>query len=320
MECRSISIINITTIYNISNLTNILKKDLNKIKEKILYQLIKKQKLKEEMSIETNFDEKQLNQYQQFYLNDHKKFQIKNLCFILGSFFINQTIILMRSNKYNNSIIGLNKCTLENNMILFAIVGVNIAYSLIVYWNKRNEEYHKDIVQYRPNQRIFKQKKLFLFYYLGGFLAGFSTGFLGMSGGIIIVTFLLSQKIIAREAAATAAFGSFMISINSLFLFILQKSISDTQMIVFIIFGILGVIIITKPSYILMNKFRIYHFNCRYNLSFYQCIFNFSLNCSQFNIVWIQCNVRSRSQLLKFVIILLLLSYQFLYLNNLLFF
>ncbi|CAD8085192.1 unnamed protein product [Paramecium primaurelia] len=214
-------------------------------------------KTQEDMSIETNFDEKLLNQYQKFYINDHKIFQIKNLCFIFGSFFVNQTIILMRSNKYNNSIIGIDKCTLENNLILLAIVGINITYTFFVYRSKRNEEYHKDIVQYRPNQRFFKEKKQFFFYYFGGFLAGFSTGFLGMGGGLIMVTLLLSKNIIAREAAATAAFGSFMISLNSLILFILQKTISNEQMIIFFILGIIAVIIITKPSYILMQRFKV---------------------------------------------------------------
>ena len=52
----------------------------------------------------------------------------------------------MRSNKYNNSIIGLNECTLENNLMLFAIIGFNLLFSLLVYWNKRNEEYYKDLV------------------------------------------------------------------------------------------------------------------------------------------------------------------------------
>lgn len=98
------------------------------------------------MAIETNLDEKQLKQYKKFYINDHNKFQIKNLCFIFGSFFVNQTIILMRSNKYNNSIIGLDKCTLENNLMLFVIIGINLTYTFFVYWSKRNEEYYKDIV------------------------------------------------------------------------------------------------------------------------------------------------------------------------------
>ncbi|CAD8108307.1 unnamed protein product [Paramecium primaurelia] len=234
-----------------------LQKRLEQDKKENIILVNQKIKTQEDMANETNFDEKLLNQYQQFYKNDHKKFQIKNLSFIFGSFFVNQTIILMRSNKYNNSIIGLDKCTLENNLILLAIIGINLTYTFFVYWSKRNEEYYKDIVQYRPNQRFFKEKKQFFFYYLGGFLAGFSTGLLGMGGGLIMVTFLLSQKIIAREAAATAAFGSFMISLNSLIQFILQKTITDEQMLVFFILGILGVIIIAKPSYIFMNRFKI---------------------------------------------------------------
>ncbi|CAD8212102.1 unnamed protein product [Paramecium octaurelia] len=234
-----------------------LQKRIEQDKRENVILVNQKIKTQEDMASETNFDEKQLTQYQKFYINDHSKFQIKNLCFIFGSFFVNQTIILMRSNKYNNSIIGLDKCTLENNLILLAIIGINLTYTFFVYWSKRNEEYYKDIVQYRPSQRFFKDKRQFFFYYMGGFLAGFITGFLGMGGGLIMVTFLLSQKIIAREAAATAAFGSFMISINSLIQFILQKTISDEQMIVFFILGILGVIMISKPSYIFMNRFKV---------------------------------------------------------------
>ncbi|CAD8108097.1 unnamed protein product [Paramecium primaurelia] len=200
----------------------------------------------EDMANEKNFYEKLLNQYQQFHKNDHKKFQIKNLSFIFVSIFVNQTIILMKSNKHNNSIIDLDKRTLENNLILLAIIGINLTYTFFVYWSKRNEEYYKDI-----------RKKQFFFYYLGGFLAGFSTGLLGMGGGLIMVTFLLSQKIIAREAAATAAFGSFMISLNSLIQFILQKTITDEQMLVFFILGILGVIIIAKSQYIFMNRYTL---------------------------------------------------------------
>lgn len=37
-----------------------------------------------------------------------------------------------------------------------------------------------------------------------------------MGGGIILVSFLLHNKMIVREAAATSAFGSFMIALNSL--------------------------------------------------------------------------------------------------------
>lgn len=37
-----------------------------------------------------------------------------------------------------------------------------------------------------------------------------------MGGGLILVSTLLYKKIIAREAAATAAFGTFMIALNSL--------------------------------------------------------------------------------------------------------
>jgi hypothetical protein len=52
----------------------------------------------------------------------------------------------MRSNNYNNSILGLNPCTIANELIIFALLGANIIYSALVYWNKRNEEYYKDLV------------------------------------------------------------------------------------------------------------------------------------------------------------------------------
>lgn len=53
-------------------------------------------------------------------------------------------------------------------------------------------------------------------YYLGGWLSGFCTGFIGMGGGLILVAFLLYYNVIAREAAGTAAFGAFLISLNGL--------------------------------------------------------------------------------------------------------
>lgn len=98
------------------------------------------------MANETNLDEKELKQYEKFYINDHKKIQIKNLCFIFGSFIVNQTIVLMRSNKFNNSIIGIDACTLENNLVLILILCANFIYTTLVYWNKRNEEFYKDLV------------------------------------------------------------------------------------------------------------------------------------------------------------------------------
>jgi hypothetical protein len=52
----------------------------------------------------------------------------------------------MRSNNYNNSIIGLDPCTVANDLILFVLLGANFIYTVIVYWNKRNEEYYKDLV------------------------------------------------------------------------------------------------------------------------------------------------------------------------------
>lgn len=122
----------------------------------------------------------------------------------------------MRSNKYNHSILGLDPCTVNNNLIILVLLGANVIYTSLVYWNKRNEEYYKDLVLFRPEERFFTPTKTFWLYYIGGWLAGFSTGFVGMGGGIILVAFLLHHKIIAREAAATSAFGSFMISLNSL--------------------------------------------------------------------------------------------------------
>ena len=52
----------------------------------------------------------------------------------------------MRSNNYNNSILGLNPCTIANELIIFVLLGANIIYSAFVYWVKRNEEYQKDLV------------------------------------------------------------------------------------------------------------------------------------------------------------------------------
>ncbi|CAD8079318.1 unnamed protein product [Paramecium sonneborni] len=229
--------------------------ELDKRDKKVL--IVEKIKTKEDMLNETNLDEKQLIQYENFYINDHKKIQIKNLCFIFGSFIVNQTIVLMRSNKYNNSIIGIDACTLENNLVLILILCANGIYTILVYWNKRNEEYYKDLVQYRPEFRYFTPKKTFWLYYLGGCAAGFSTGFIGMGGGIIMVSVLLHKKIIAREAAATSAFGTFMIALNSLIQLFLQKTITNEQMLIFFSLGIIGLIVITKPAYMLMNKFKV---------------------------------------------------------------
>ncbi|CAD8055924.1 unnamed protein product [Paramecium primaurelia] len=229
--------------------------EIDKRDKKVL--IIEKIKTKEDMANETNLDEKELKQYEKFYINDHKKIQIKNLCFIFGSFIVNQTIVLMRSNKFNNSIIGIDACTLENNLVLILILCANFIYTTLVYWNKRNEEFYKDLVQYRPDFRYFTPKKTFWFYYLGGCLAGFSTGFIGMGGGLIMVSILLHKQIIAREAAATAAFGTFMIALNSLIQLFLQKTISTGQMFTFFGLGIIGLIVITKPAYILMNKFKV---------------------------------------------------------------
>lgn len=52
----------------------------------------------------------------------------------------------MRSNKFNNSIIGIDACTLENNLVLILILCINCIYTTLVYWNKRNEEFYKDLV------------------------------------------------------------------------------------------------------------------------------------------------------------------------------
>ncbi|CAD8138282.1 unnamed protein product [Paramecium pentaurelia] len=214
-------------------------------------------KTREEMAKETNLDEKLLNKYEQFYVNDHNKIQIKNICFVIGSFIINQAIILMRSNKYNNSIIGLDPCSVENNLIILVLLGANFIYTSLVYWNKRNEEFYKDLVQYRPNYRFFTPRKIFWQYYFAGWLAGFSTGIIGMGGGIIMVSFLLHNKIIAREAAGTAAFGSFMISLNSILQLFLQKTITTGQLFTYIGLAILGLLIFTKPAYMLMNKYKV---------------------------------------------------------------
>ncbi|CAK72559.1 unnamed protein product (macronuclear) [Paramecium tetraurelia] len=214
-------------------------------------------KTREEMAKETDLDEKLLNKYEEFYVNDHNKIQIKNICFVIGSFIINQTIILMRSNNYNNSIIGLDPCSVENNLIILVLLGANFIYTSLIYWNKRNEEYYKDLVQYRPKHRFFTPRKIFWQYYFAGWLAGFSTGIIGMGGGIIPVAFLLNNKIIAREAAATAAFGSFMISLNSLLQLFLQKTITNEQLLTFIGLGIIGLLVFTKPAYMLMNKYKV---------------------------------------------------------------
>ena len=52
----------------------------------------------------------------------------------------------MRSNNYNNSIIGLDSCTFANNLIIFVLLAANLLYTTFVYWVKRNEEYKKDLV------------------------------------------------------------------------------------------------------------------------------------------------------------------------------
>lgn len=52
----------------------------------------------------------------------------------------------MRTNRFNNSIIGLDPCTFENNLIILLLLGANFIYTTLVYWNKRNEEIYKDLV------------------------------------------------------------------------------------------------------------------------------------------------------------------------------
>lgn len=52
----------------------------------------------------------------------------------------------MRTNRFNDSIIGINPCTLENNLMILALIVANLMYTSLVYWNKRNEELYKDLV------------------------------------------------------------------------------------------------------------------------------------------------------------------------------
>lgn len=52
----------------------------------------------------------------------------------------------MRSNKYNKSIIGLDPCSFDNNLMILVLLGANFIYTSLVYWHKRNEEYCKDLV------------------------------------------------------------------------------------------------------------------------------------------------------------------------------
>jgi len=72
--------------------------------------------------------------------------------------------------------------------MILVLMLANALYTFLVYYNKRNEEYYKDLCHYRPEERFYKPKNRFFKFYLGGFLAGFFAGLAGIGAGIIMVT------------------------------------------------------------------------------------------------------------------------------------
>lgn len=178
--------------------------------------IVERIKTVEEISQELTLSPKELKSYEAFYNRNHSRFQFKNMLLIFTSFALNQTILFMRSSKYHDSIIGLNKCSTNNNIVILLLFMSNILFTLVTYYIKRNEEYHKDLVHYRPDERYFTPRHRFLKLYLGGWIAGFSAGLIGIGSGIIMVSFCLSDGIVAREAASIAGVSQFMISLNGL--------------------------------------------------------------------------------------------------------
>ena len=122
----------------------------------------------------------------------------------------------MRATSRSKSIVGLKPCTWQNDMMIFALICVNIVYTTGVWFYGRKKELQMDQYKFNTEERYFTPFKKFILIYLGGFGAGFVSGILGLGAGLIMVPTMLSSGLVARCASSTSALNYFMISLNNL--------------------------------------------------------------------------------------------------------
>jgi uncharacterized membrane protein YfcA len=162
--------------------------------------------------------------YKPLTLNDDIRQEWSNIRLLFVSFFVVVTSAFLRGSDQTPSLIGLERCTLENWLVMGATHIALIWLSYIGY--SRNKNTPKDILDKGDSYIIFVDQSYRWKILLAGFLSGTFSGIAGVGGGLLFSLYLLSLGFSLTATGSVTTLSVFGSSVNTSLQTYLGKGVS----------------------------------------------------------------------------------------------
>lgn len=172
---------------------------------------------------------------------DKRRFPFYKIIFCLISLVILLMITLLKGSKSVHSIVNIENCSLMFWLVEFTYFPISIAITLnVAKLIKEEYEYRKTIgYKFAPSDIEWNQKNLSKFTLIG-LSTGLLTGMLSISGGLILVPFLLNTGLNPVVASNTSTFVVVFESFSVMFQYSLLGKLNLDYGIIFSLISVVG--------------------------------------------------------------------------------